>query len=247
MRQNATPLGGRGGPLSRGIGASLPDRPSVSFGPVSPATAPRKPLNRQHPTLANTRQNDARPPVLGWRDAGRPPPTPHVAQQVLCYTLQQGVCSMTTFSISAAARAAGVSRTTLQRAIKSGRLSTTTDAAGGRCIDLSELLRAFGPLQATQQGEGAALLQDAAGGRAPPDTLLELLQAQLRDARDREARLLAMLEAEQQARRELEQKLLPAPPRPSSFGNGRLGVLLVLFALVLAIAAAVFLHPDWMR
>lgn len=98
--------------------------------------------------------------------------TQHVARQALCYTLQQGVCSMTTFRISAAARAAGVSRTTLQRAIKSGRLSTTTDAAGGRCIDLSELLRAFGPLQATQQGEGAALLQDAAG-RAPPDTLLE--------------------------------------------------------------------------
>ena len=196
---------------------------------------------------ANTRQNDARLPVSGWRDAGRSPPAQHVAQQALCYTLQQGVCSMTTFSISAAARAAGVSRTTLQRAIKSGRLSTTTDAAGGRCIDLSELLRAFGPLQATQQGEGAALLQDAAGGRAPPDTLLELLQAQLQDARDREARLLAMLEAEQQARRELEQKLLPAPPRPSSFGNGRLGVLLVLLVLVLAIAATIFLHPDWIR
>ena len=127
------------------------------------------------------------------------------------------------------------------------RLSTTTDAAGGRCIDLSELLRVFGPLQTTQQGEGAALLQDAAGERAPPDTLLELLQAQLRDARDREARLLAMLEAEQQARREMEQKLLPAPPRPSSFENGRLGVLLVLFALALAIATVVFFHPDWLR
>lgn len=211
------------------------------------STPARKPLNRRCPALANTRQNDVRPPILGWQGADRPLPTPHVAQQVLCYTLQQKVCSMTTFSISAAARAAGVSRTTLQRAIKSGRLSTTTDAAGGRCIDLSELLRAFGPLQATQQEEGAALLQDAAGGRAPPNTLLELLQAQLRDARDREARLLAMLEAEQQARRELEQKLLPASPRPSSFGNGRLRVLLVLLVLVLAIVMAIFLHHDWMR
>jgi hypothetical protein len=34
MRQNAAPLGGHGGPLSRGIGASLPDRPSVGFGPL---------------------------------------------------------------------------------------------------------------------------------------------------------------------------------------------------------------------
>lgn len=91
------------------------------------------------------------------------------------------------------------------------------------------------------------MLQDTVGERAPYNTLLELLQAQLRDARDREARLLAMLEAEQQARRELEQKLLPAPLKPSSFKNSQLGVLLVLFALVLAIAAAVFFHPDWLR
>jgi len=49
-------------------------------------TAPRKSLNRQYQALANTRQNDARPPVSGWRDAGRP----HAAQQVLCYILQQG-------------------------------------------------------------------------------------------------------------------------------------------------------------
>lgn len=154
---------------------------------------------------------------------------------------------MTTFSISAAARAAGVSRTTLQRAIKSGRLSITTDAAGGCCIDLSELLRAFGPLQATQQGQGAALLQDAAGGRAPPDPLLELLQAQLRDAKDREERLLAMLEAEQQARRELEQKLLPAPVSPSSYKKHQLEILLVLLLLVLLIAGAIFLNPDWIH
>ena len=147
---------------------------------------------------------------------------------------------MTMFSISAAARAAGVSRTTLQRAIKSGRLSTTTDAAGDRCIDLSELLRAFGPLQATQQGEGAALLQDAAGGRAPPDTLLELLQAQLRDARDREARLLAMLEAEQQARRELEQTRLSAPPRPMPLGPHRLGWWVAALVGVLAALAWMF-------
>ena len=51
-----------------------------------------------------------------WLARRRPTTAPpHVAQQVLCYTLQQGVCSMTMLSISAAARAAGVSRTTLQR------------------------------------------------------------------------------------------------------------------------------------
>ncbi|MCC8985529.1 MAG: hypothetical protein LM513_02960 [Nitrospira sp.] len=56
-----------------------------------------------------------------------------------------------------------------------------------------------------------------------------------------------LLQAEQQARRELEQKLLPAPPKPSPFKNGRSGILLVLFALALAIVAAVFLQPHWLR
>jgi hypothetical protein len=80
------------------------------------------------------------------------------------------------------------------------------------------------------------------------------LREQLQRAQQEKDRLMSLLEtaqqvlqAEQQARRELEQKLLPAPPNPSSFGNGRSGVLLVLFALALAIAAAVFLHPDWLR
>ena len=59
---------------------------------------------------------------------------------------------MTELSISAAARTAGVSRTTIQKAIKTGRLSATTNTAGNRVIDLSELLRVYGPLQPTLQG-----------------------------------------------------------------------------------------------
>jgi ferric-dicitrate binding protein FerR (iron transport regulator) len=53
--------------------------------------------------------------------------------------------------------------------------------------------------------------------------------------REREARLLAMLEAEQQARRELEQKLLPAP-RPAPSGIRRPWILLVLLLAALALA-----------
>jgi predicted site-specific integrase-resolvase len=59
---------------------------------------------------------------------------------------------MTELSISAAARTAGVSRTTIQKAIKTGRLSATTNATGNRVIDLSELLRVYGPLQPIPQG-----------------------------------------------------------------------------------------------
>lgn len=93
--------------------------------------------------------------------------------------------------INAAARAAGVARSTIQRAIKTGRLSTISTATEERGI----------------YGEA---------------TLVNVLQDQLQQAlererratdrtRERESRLLALLETEQQVRRELEIKLLPAP------------------------------------
>jgi predicted site-specific integrase-resolvase len=48
---------------------------------------------------------------------------------------------MTILSISAAAQTAGIDRRTLQRAIKSGRVSATVDATGRRGVDVAELLR----------------------------------------------------------------------------------------------------------
>ena len=161
-------------------------------------------------------------------------------------------------SISEAARAAGINRRTLQRAIQTGRLSATVDAAGGRGVDLAELIHTFGPLkeapQETPRGPDAVMSHETAPHHVSETALVEVLREQLQQAQQEKDRLMSLLEtaqqvlqAEQQARRELEQKLLPAPPNPSSFGNGRLGVSLVLFALALAIAAAVFFHPDWLR
>ena len=46
-------------------------------------------------------------------------------------------------SLSAAARATGRSKSTIGRAIKSGKLSARRDDAGGYRIDASELSRAF--------------------------------------------------------------------------------------------------------
>ena len=46
-------------------------------------------------------------------------------------------------SLSAAARATGRSKSTVGRAIKSGKLSARRDDAGGYLIDASELARAF--------------------------------------------------------------------------------------------------------
>ena len=76
------------------------------------------------------------------------------------------------------------------------------------------------------------------------DALVDVLQEQLRCAnereqqgREREARLLVMLEAEQQARRALEQRLLPAlkPPLPRYPRPVALLIVLALALLVLAI------------
>ena len=163
---------------------------------------------------------------------------------------------MTILSISAAANAAGIDRRTLQRAIKSGRLSATVNAAGERGVDIAELIRAFGPLQGmpqgTPQGQDAAVSQDAPGGAAGA-ALIEVLrdqvrqaQEQLRQAHDREqqaqeekARLLSMLEGEQAARRELETKLLPAPvppPKPAPPRRVRVWLLLILLVALLAFA-----------
>lgn len=159
---------------------------------------------------------------------------------------------MTILTISAAAHAAGIDRRTLQRAIKSGRLSATANAAGERGIDLAELIRVFGPLrempQESPQGQSAVMSQDAPGG-ATGAALLEALrdqvrqaQEQLRQAHEREqqaqqekARLLALLEVEQAARRDLETKLLPAP-RPARTSKVLVWAWVVLLAAALAFA-----------
>ncbi|MER2513405.1 MAG: hypothetical protein ABTQ25_13490 [Nitrosomonas ureae] len=95
----------------------------------------------------------------------------------------------------------------------------------------------------------------------PENALVELLKEQLQNAKEhenqarereqqalereregweREVRLLALLEAEQQARCDLEQKLLP--PLPPPHRHHRLGWLLAILAL--AIAALVWTRTS---
>ena len=52
---------------------------------------------------------------------------------------------MTRVSISEAARLTGKSRTTLHRLIKTGELSTCSGERNKKMVDISELLRVFGP------------------------------------------------------------------------------------------------------
>ena len=140
---------------------------------------------------------------------------------------------MALLNLTAAAQAAGVNRSTVARALKNGRLSATNNEMGERCIDTAELMRVFGPLKADAQANAHPLSMQAIG----VDALVEVLQKQLRHAtereqqgRERELRLLAMLEVEQAARRDMEQKLLSPPPPPRST---RLVILLIGLALAL--------------
>ncbi|HMQ97209.1 MAG TPA: hypothetical protein PKC42_03875 [Candidatus Nanoperiomorbaceae bacterium] len=150
---------------------------------------------------------------------------------------------MPSLNLTAASRAAGVGRSTIVRALKSGRLSATTNEQGERVIDVSELVRVFGQLKDTGYPREQAV--DSRGIDQNGD-MVTLLREQLTAAlerekqtvergREREARLLALLESEQQSRHDLETKLLPAP-RSTPVGKVRAWILLTMLAAVLVFA-----------
>lgn len=120
---------------------------------------------------------------------------------------------MAQLSISAAARAVRKDRGTIHRYIKSGKLSMSKDAAGNSVIETSELLRVFGSLKGDgSKGDIAttvAMPVESSNAQHALEATLELLKEQLKVSQDREARLLAMLEHEQESRRELERRILP--------------------------------------
>ena len=156
---------------------------------------------------------------------------------------------MAILSISEAARTWRMGRTTIQRAIREGKLSAAVQPNGSKGIDTSEMVRAFGepcidaggdPVRdAGQNPDSADPIQAdawASSQRDPPQAVaalqaqIDLLKAQLDDARDREMWF----------RRQLEdvQRLLPAPaiPKPAPAGKGRPWALVILLLAALAFA-----------
>ena len=156
---------------------------------------------------------------------------------------------MAILSVSEASRRWQLGRSNLYRAVNSGRLSLSIRPDGSKGLDTSELVRVFGePSNRTtanippMSGDDSPATEpdDREQPRTPsPVNLLQAqvnqLSAQLEQANEREARLLAMLEAEQQARRDLETKLLPAP-RPARTSKVRVWILLALLLAALAVA-----------
>lgn len=123
---------------------------------------------------------------------------------------------MTAMSLREAATATGTAKSTILRAIKSGRISATRTESGGYEIDPSELARAYGPLR-TQHAEHRSVGQDA----PPPapdatDNVAALLE--------RVRALESLLTVERERRADLErdrdrwaaqaERLALAPPSP---------------------------------
>jgi predicted site-specific integrase-resolvase len=115
---------------------------------------------------------------------------------------------MAVISISEAARTWCIARSTLQRAIQEGRLSATIRADGSKGIDTAELIRIFGEAPVALQERSSSEVQRATPLAADLtiatlQAQVDSLQAQLQEARQREAWLQSII----------EQRLLPPPPR----------------------------------
>ncbi len=114
---------------------------------------------------------------------------------------------MSKLTITEAARVVGVSRMTLYKHIKSGRLSVGKDQFGKPSIDASELVRVFGDLKggvghglADVDSQNTALHAELKACRE----VLSMVRQELDRALEREAWLQARIES-------AEQKLLTGP------------------------------------
>ena len=139
---------------------------------------------------------------------------------------------MAKLTISDAARVTGVSRVTLHRYIKAGKLSRTPDGL----IDTAELLRIGLVLQPDTLQQPVTVQRPATPPATPSVTadtptlerLIEVLQRELDDARareqaarERETMLLQMLQQVQQQNQRLLDMPRSAPAPPESAPLGR--------------------------
>ena len=93
-------------------------------------------------------------------------------------------------SLREAATAAGVSKSTIQRAIKAGRLSASRTDDGGYAIDPAELSRVYPPRNGDDATRTDAMGQDATSLAPAATAMLEAELASLRELlrrADREA------------------------------------------------------------
>lgn len=112
-------------------------------------------------------------------------------------------------SLSQAAKATGKSKSTINRAIKSGKISATRHNDGSYSIDRSELSRVF------RSGTPSSPEWVSPAPLAEPNktAILEAENAALRAALDREREALDDLRADRDIWRQQATALLAAPPK----------------------------------
>jgi len=95
--------------------------------------------------------------------------------------------SATSYNLATAGAAVGVNRSTILKAIKSGKISATRDALGGWCIEPAELHRVYPPVAPTTP-DNQPIVTWAAWGNTDNtenrDAEIAELRARLADARN---------------------------------------------------------------
>lgn len=114
-------------------------------------------------------------------------------------------------TLAEAAAACGLDRSTVRRAVKSGRISGTRDDLGRWHIEAAELHRVFPPAARQPMGGDEASPRDAAAADALADALVAELRATLADVRAERDRWREALEREQAAHAATQRLLLPTP------------------------------------
>jgi hypothetical protein len=115
----------------------------------------------------------------------------------------------TELSLSQAAKATGKSKSTINRAIKSGKLSATRNENGSYSIDASELARAFpeNPLSGFEWRTTQPPLEPV------KIATLEAENSALQSALDREREALDEMRSDRDAWKQQATALLSAPPK----------------------------------
>lgn len=112
-------------------------------------------------------------------------------------------------SLTQAAKATGKSKSTINRAIKSGKLSATRHDDGSYSINGAELSRVF----RIEPSTGAEWVSPALPAEPARTATLEAENAALKAALDREREALSDLRADRDAWKQQATALLTAPPK----------------------------------
>lgn len=108
-------------------------------------------------------------------------------------------CTTMSYTLSEAAAACGINKSTVLRAVKSGRISGTKDEFGTWHVEAAELHRVF---------PAASVSRDMVPHHAPPDAATDALVAELRA-------VIADLRADRDEWRNQAQRLALTSPIPS--------------------------------